>query len=295
MKIFLENVNLNSSNGPNSFANKLVSPIINSGHTFVSSQEANISLCFIESPVQKLSIPRIQRLDGIYYNTRFEYEIQNKNIKRTYDNSDGVIYQSHYGKKLITTFFGDHPNGTIIHNGADLKSIKASPLMKNDVEGRRIWSCAASWRPHKRLSENIRYFLEHKSEKDILIIAGNTPQIIKDPNIYYMGNLTQKQLYSLYGASEFFLHLGFLDCCPNVVVDARACGAKVICTTSGGTQEVAGPDAIIIEEEEWDFKPLDLYNPPKINFEKKLDNSWNIDYNIEVAANKYLKFMENSL
>ena len=81
MKIFLENVNLNSSIGPNSFANKLVSPIIDSGHTFVSAEEADISLCFIESPVSKLSIPRIQRLDGIYYNTRFEYEIQNKNIK----------------------------------------------------------------------------------------------------------------------------------------------------------------------------------------------------------------------
>ncbi len=295
MKILLENVNLNSSNGPNSFANKLAPHITNKGHQFTNQKEAEISLCFIESPIINLPYPRIQRLDGIYYNTRFNYEAQNQNIKRTYDNSTGVIYQSEYGKKLITKFFGDHPNGTVIHNGADIESIKSAVPMKNDVDGRKIWSCAASWRPHKRLEENIRYFLEHKSEKDILLIAGNASRIVEDASIYYMGNLSQSQLYSLYKASTFFLHLGFLDCCPNVVVDARACGAKVICTTSGGTQEVAGPDAIVIEEEEWDFRPLDLYSPPKINFEKKLDNKWNTDYNIEVIANNYLKFMEKNL
>ena len=295
MKILLENVNLKSSNGPNSFANKLAPHVLSNGHQFVGPKEAEISLCFIESPIVNLPYPRIQRLDGIYYNTRFDYETQNKNIKRTYDNSSGVIYQSHYGKQLITRFFGDHENGVVIHNGADNLSIQKASPMKNDVEGRKIWSCAASWRPHKRLEENIRYFLDHKSEKDILLIAGNTPKIVEDASIYYMGNLTQNQLYSLYKASEYFLHLGFLDCCPNVVVDARACGARVICTTSGGTQEVAGPDAIVIEEEEWDFKPLDLYNPPKLNFDKKLDNNWDIDYNMDVVAKKYLKFMEKNL
>ena len=96
MKILLENVNLKSSNGPNSFANKLAPHVLNNGHQFVGPKEAEISLCFIESPIVNLPYPRIQRLDGIYYNTRFDYETQNKNIKRTYDNSSGVIYQSHY-------------------------------------------------------------------------------------------------------------------------------------------------------------------------------------------------------
>jgi len=292
MKIYLENVNLNSSNGPNSFAKKLVPKLQNMGHQIAPKRSADVGLCFIESPVIKHNFPRIQRLDGIYYNTRFNYEAQNKNIKRTYEESDGVIYQSEYGKKLITKFFGDHENGKVIHNGADIDSISLAEPMKNEVDGRSIWSCAAAWRPHKRLGENIRYFLEHKGEKDILIVAGDTPQIVKDSSIFYMGNLTQNQLYSLYKASKYFLHLGYLDCCPNVVVDARACGAKVVCTTSGGTQEVAGPDATVIFEEEWNFEPLDLYDPPKINFDKKLDNSYNVGYNMNMVAKEYSDFME---
>ncbi len=295
MKIYLENVNLQSTNGPNSFANKLIPPMIRLGHEFVSPVNAEINLCFIESPTKANNVPRIQRLDGIYYNTRFNYNQQNANIKRTYEESQGVIYQSEYGKKLITKFFGEHNNGIVIYNGADVKAIEASAAMKNDVEGRHIWSCAASWRPHKRLGENIRYFLEHKGEKDILIVAGETPKLVEDKSIYYMGNLTQTQLYSLYKGSSYFLHLGWLDCCPNVVVDARACGSKIICTTSGGTQEVAGPEAIVIEEEEWNFEPLDLYDPPKLNFQKKLDNLYNVGYNIDMVAQEYAKFMGSFL
>ena len=291
MKIYLENVNLGSSNGPNSFAKKLVPKLKSLGHEIASRNDAEVGLCFIESPAIKHKFPRIQRLDGIYYNTRFNYEAQNRNIKRTYEKSDGVIYQSEYGKRLITAFFGEHKNGKVIHNGADLESIKEAPPMKNEIEGRKIWSCAASWRPHKRLGENIRYFLEHKGGADILIVAGETQPIVKDSSIFYMGNLTQNQLYSLYKASEYFLHLGYLDCCPNVVVDARACGSKVVCTTSGGTQEIAGPDAIVIQEEEWNFEPIDLYDPPKINFENKLDNPYNVGYNIDMVAKEYSDFM----
>jgi glycosyltransferase involved in cell wall biosynthesis len=293
MKILLENVDLGSSNGPNSFAKKLAPHVLSAGHSFAPVAEADVSLCFIESPYTALPIPRIQRLDGIYYNTRFNYDAQNKNIKRTYGESQGVIYQSHYGKKLITKFFGDHERGTVIHNGADTETISTTSPMKNTTEGGRIWSCAASWRPHKRLDDNIRYFLEHKGEEDILVVAGAVQEPREEPSIYYMGNLTQKQLYAVYKASDFFLHLGYLDCCPNVVVDARACGAQVICTTSGGTQEVAGPDAIVIEEPEWDFQPIDLYNPPELNFDKKLQNTWKIEYDMKKVAEHYVKFMES--
>ena len=61
-------------------------------------------------------------------------------------------------------------------------------------------------------------------------------------------------------------------------MDARASGCQIICTDSGGTREIAGKDAIVLEEDEWDFEPLDLYNAPKINFGKKVDSLPNKDY-----------------
>ena len=92
--------------------------------------------------------------------------------------------------------------------------------------------------------------------------------------------------------SNVFLHLAWLDHCPNVVVDALACGCKIICSSSGGTKEIAGPNAILIEEEEWDFKPLDLYNPPLMNFSKKRENTHSSNINMKFVANQYSDFLE---
>jgi len=294
MKIFLENVNLHSNSGPNSFAKKLVPNITSLGHSFGDIEESDVSLCFIESP-RKKTIPRVQRLDGIYYNVRFNFEEQNKNIKRTYNESDSVIFQSEHAKELVENFFGVHKKSAVIYNGANLKAILESKALPIDKTNRKIWSCAASWRPHKRLSENIRYFLEHKGPNDLLLVAGNVKEKFKDSSICYLGTISQERLYSLYKATDYFLHLAWLDCCPNVVVDARACGAKIICTDSGGTKEIAGLDATIIKEENWDFTPMDLYSPPKLNFAKTFNNSFNSVYNMEIVTDLYIKQIKELL
>ena len=158
-----------------------------------------------------------------------------------------------------------------------------------------LWTCASSWRPHKRLSENIEYFLEHSGDKDGLMIAGDVSYSDRKihERIHYLGNLNQEQLISLYKKTNFFIHLAWLDHCPNVVVDARSCGCKIICSSTGGTKEIAGEDAIIIQEDDWDFSPVELYKPPKINFDKKVDNKWNMCYNSNMIekSNLYKKFI----
>ena len=163
------------------------------------------------------------------------------------------------------------------------------PKQKGD-----IWCCASSWRPHKRLKENVRYFLEHKKEDDVLIIAGevSNSERIKDDSIAYFGNLSQTQLYSLYKASKYFIHLAWLDHCPNVVVDARASGCHIVCSSAGGTKEIAGTKSTIIEEDEWDFKPLNLYDPPQLDFQRKAKNNFESCYNIEKVSKTYKDFLE---
>ena len=295
MKIFLENVNLQSDSGPNSFAKKLMPHLNKMGNEFVSSKEADVSLCFIESPAD-ISCPRLLRLDGIYFNTSQDYTRMNKRIRDTYHNSAGIVFQSDFNRELITRYFGEHENTTVIHNGADEETIKNTPALSNKKYN-NIWSCAASWRPHKRLNENIRYFMEHKEDGDVLIVAGNVQpgEMIKDPSVAYMGQLSQSQLFSLYKASTNFLHLAWLDHCPNVVVDARASGCHIICSTAGGTKEIAGLNSTLIEEPEWDFKPTELYNPPSMDFSKKINNKLESCYNMTNVAKKYEDAMRRIL
>ena len=123
-----------------------------------------------------------------------------------------------------------------------------------------------------------------------MVIAGNADYLHKDPNVFYVGELPYEKLLSLYKRSEYFIHLGWLDNCPNVVVDARACGSKIICCSAGGTQEIAGKNARVIEDF-WDFKPTKLYNPPPLDFSKTIKNKYDTCYDMGVVARKYINFM----
>ena len=307
MKILLENVNLASTSGPNHFALKLVKELIKKDVIINPEEAPDAKLCFIESRQDKKEdVPLIQRLDGIYFNKSQNYKVQNYNIQKTYDISDGVIFQSNFNKALTEKYFGKHNNNTVIHNGADTQMIDGvKPLAHSKIDKfENVWSCASSWRPHKRIDDNIRYFLEHSGKNDCLIVAGQKSlsrwsefvedSLYKKENIFYVGNVSVDKLISIYKRSKYFLHLAWLDHCPNVVVDARASGCQIICTSAGGTKEIAGDDAIIVEEQEWDFSPVELYNPPKLDFSNKIfKNPYNKTYNIDISnvANKYLDFI----
>ena len=133
MNIHLENVNLSSNSGPNSFAQKLVKYSSMESWTFDATQDIDAYLCFIESHRESFDAPMFQRLDGIYFNNKFDYNAQNSNIKRIYDLADGVIYQSEFNRQLTTKYFGEHKNSAIIHNGADLDKISQVSELRGEI------------------------------------------------------------------------------------------------------------------------------------------------------------------
>ena len=273
MKVLFDNVNFSSRSGPNSFAKKLSDELCLKGHDVFSLSAAlekpDIQLSFIASNFK--IAPMVQRLDGFYLYSRQDYTSLNMPIMETFHAADAVIYQSHFNKKLTEKWFGEHEKGFVIHNGTCIDTINnIEPLSHPALDGfNTVWCCASSWRPHKRLSENIRYFLEFSSDSDCLVIAGNNPDIeVSHPNIFYAGDLDWSTLISLYKRSTYLVHLSWLDHCPNVVIDARACGAKIICSSAGGTCEIAGEEATIVAEDEWDMSPIELYSPPPMDFSK---------------------------
>ena len=91
MNIQLENVNLQSTSGPNHFASKLVKYGKKNGVTFNKASPADARLCFIETRDFQSKIPLFQRLDGIYFNLSQPYKIQNQNIEKTYHHSTMIV------------------------------------------------------------------------------------------------------------------------------------------------------------------------------------------------------------
>ena len=296
MKIFFENVDLSSRSGPNSFGKKLHDSLSKRDHeiiTGIPETIPDVQLAFIASGYRLA--PTVQRLDGIYFNIDQNFDELNIPIEATYQSADAVIFQSEFNKRLTFHYFGKKENSHVISNGTDIDLISAIKPMESDVLDtfENVWTCASSWRPHKRLSENIRYFLEMSSINDCLIIAGSNPDVrISNPRVFYAGDLDWQTLISLYKRSKYFLHLAFLDHCPNVVVDARASGCKIICSSTGGTSEISGKNSIVIEEGEWDFTPLKLYSPPEMDFSKVVDIGIDSDISIDYASERYLEVLK---
>lgn len=295
MRILFDNVQFKSSSGPNAFGLKLATAISYAGHTVVDPHEhPDVQLSFIQMTCDVA--PIVQRLDGVWFNSRQDWRSMNAALQSTYKKAKAVIVQSEFDRKLIEHFFGQHEKIHVIRNGTDLDFIQSiDPLHVPTLQNvGRVWSCASSWRPHKRLAENIRYFKEHAAANDCLVIAGENPDVrIADHQIFYAGNLDYKTLLSLYRASDYFIHLAWLDHCPNVVVDARAAGCHIVCSSSGGTSEIAGSNSTVIIEDEWAVGACDLYNPPRIDFTKKRAGVDICSIDIHDVANEYISVMDS--
>jgi glycosyltransferase involved in cell wall biosynthesis len=284
MKVFTHNFNPQSNSGPNKFTRSLFAELTNKkGFSINSQDEADVEFCLIQQAVQKKK-PMVLRLDGIYFNSDQDYERQNAPIKFAYENADAVIFQSEFNKKLTEKWFGSHINSNVIHNAYFGEIIKDQTFRKQ-LGDREIWSCASSWRPHKRLVDNVRYYLENSPENSIFLIAGsgyteedikNIQKLIKDNfykldtrSILMLGELDYNMLRQMYDVSSTFVHLAYLDHCPNVVVDAVAHGCHIICSSTGGTKEIVA-NGTIIQEEYWNFSPIEIYKTPYVDFSKSI-------------------------
>ena len=297
MNVYLENVNLNSNSGPNYFAQKLVKYLEFRGVNFNSAVESDLKLTFIESYNHKPWLPMIQRLDGIYFNANFDCNRMNANIKRTYENAKGVVFQTNFNKELIFNWFGPHQNYKIINNGSDLLYVKDINMSDRIVDMFKkydnVWSCAAHWHKFKRLDDNIQYFLNYSDKNDCLVVAGSGElSNIRHPRVFYVGNLNIDELLTLFKISKYFIHLAYLDHCPNVVIDARACGCQIICSSSGGTKEIAGEDAVVLSEPQWDYSFLEEKVPPPINFDKRENTGVDSELSMLKVSKQYYNFFK---
>jgi glycosyltransferase involved in cell wall biosynthesis len=259
--------------------------------------ESDIRLCFIRQ-VFDSEIPFVHRLDGISFNSSDNYIKGNFKISKSYKNAKAVICQSNFDKKIIKNFFGERDNLFVINNGTSLEKIEKISPSDSYSNFSKVWSCASMWknRPHKRLMQNIEYFLKNSKEDECLVVMGEVDEKLDDSRIIYLGQVKWKDMISVMKISGKFIHLALVDHCPNVVVDARACGCQIICNSISGTKEIAGKDAIIIDDDfSWDLKtPFDYRKKVEMSFAKKTTGCKDANLDIRYVAKEYVKVMKEA-
>jgi len=309
MRIYFDNVFFDSQSGPNSFGNRLANQFLKMGHEIAKENENyDIFLSFIEQRVRSaLRSKKVLRLDGIWFKPE-NFEQNNRTIKQAYFAFDHVIFQSNFDKQMIETHFGKRSDCSVIHNGIDLCVMDAIPQISHKNE--KIFVCSASWHPQKRLKDNILLFsqirkqLKKNREDARLYVLGKNAdfQSLSSEdleNVFYLGHQRHEACLKIYATADYFIHLAWLDHCPNVVVEALSQGCPVICTSSGGTHEIVKENGIIIPEtKDYNFELTDYDSPYPIDFsnfilpEKRPEV--NADYlDIEKVAEEYIRIFKN--
>ncbi len=229
-----------------------------------SSRRFDYNLAFISGKYQPGMI-NILRLDGLYFdteNTVGDNSKLNAPLKKAYYEFDKIIFQSEFSKKMYFTHFGKtEKTYRIIYNGVPKEFSSTGPMYKYPFDKTLI--CSSNWRAHKRLTAIIDGFRELKSQNIGLAILGENITIDSRENIIVLGRIPPHKLPFYLRGADAFVHLSWLDWCPNTVVEALACGLPVLCGHNGGTKELVKDSGIIMEfEETYDFNKIKLYKPP---------------------------------
>jgi glycosyltransferase involved in cell wall biosynthesis len=197
----------------------------------------------------------------------------------------------------------------VIMNGIDLTPVKQltiEPLIRLRNEYDIIYTCSANWHRQKRLKENVECFFNLQQQrpdlKSCLLILGSNPDYaVNNPHVFYAGSQSYDVCQQIFAASNWFIHLAWLDHCPNVVVEAISQGTPVICSDSGGTKEIVRNYGVIVKEErDYKFELTNYDEPPKIDVSKitlpnknQLGQVPNVD--IKECAKKYVEVFESVL
>jgi glycosyltransferase involved in cell wall biosynthesis len=264
--------------------------------------------------------PYVLRADGIYFDVSETLGSNNKlnePIFRSIENATGIVFVSAFSRTLIETFFKpvDKPN-VIIHNAVDTNIFKPGDENMRDRIGisrnDKVIITSAHWRKWKRLEDLVNIFLEFtRNEKQIyhlLILGGNPDFVIDHEKIHYIGEVNAQELPRWYRTGDVYLHMAWLENCGNTQIEAMACGLPVLCTNQGGIGEtVSKADGGIVSKADrtFQFKPVDLYQPPRPEYQivlkdlkeifKRLEEyKRRIQYeevSIDIAARRYCEFM----
>jgi len=272
VKIHLDNVNLNSNSGPNSFGRRLAQAFLENGHDVElhDGRKADASLVFIEPSGAPLAKKVVQRLDGIWFSPH-EFETKNVNIKKLYQVADAVVWQSEFDRGMTTRWWNEPKKGSVIRNGINVEPIKKFSIptleqLRQQYE--MLFVCSANWHPQKRLLDNISLYRHLRSFYDsaALIVMGSNPAKVADPHIFYTGPQSHEVCLEVFSAANWMIHLAWLDHCPNTVVESLSQGTPVICSEQGGTKELVREYGVVLREtNEYNYELVDYENPPKVD------------------------------
>jgi glycosyltransferase involved in cell wall biosynthesis len=189
-----------------------------------------------------------------------EHHAINAAIARALEAATSVIYQSQWAKaELDALLYRRGERYSVIHNGVDLSHFQPSGPTFHELP---ILGSVGILRYRYRLqtlfemSHNLGF--PHR-----LLVVGSTDtecaEVLKKAQsdsdlkerLTYLPFVPHQQLPAIYQQMSLFVHPVCGDVCPNVVIEALACGVPVVAPRYGGTAELIGEAGEVFDCQPW--------------------------------------------
>ena len=198
--------------------------------------------------------------DGVAYPAwTSDHQRINSELKNVLNLADLVIYQSQFCKKTADYFLGVAPAiQTVMNNCVDVTTFcQRQKVISRDI----TLLVAGSHYQRERVTIPLHALkiLRDEGVRARLIIAGplRWPGADEEIRLFLQehglsqcvemyGAFSYDDAPSIYARADILLHLKYKDPCPNVVIEAMACGLPTIGSNSGGLPELVGDCGILL-------------------------------------------------
>ncbi|HST24912.1 MAG TPA: glycosyltransferase family 4 protein [Gaiellaceae bacterium] len=168
----------------------------------------------------------------------------NDRLRTVLRRADHVVYQSEFCKVAADRFLGEPQAGwEVLHNAVDTAAFTPAPgpppggplilLGGDQTASYRLETALRTLAllPDARLLVTGTVFDSGRALADELGLAAR---------VLFTGRYAQRDAPAVYRRAHLLLHPKVNDPCPNVVLEAMACGLPVVHSESGGTPELVG-------------------------------------------------------
>jgi len=197
--------------------------------------------------------------------------------------ADHIIFQSNFSRRITQRFVTQTSPGTIIFNGVDLTQFcpegPRCAWRQQDSSDTYHILMSHHFRPYHRLHDALNIIAALKTRLPVhLHLLGNDDgtafaygqsianrlNLVPGKDFTLHGKQPFDQLAAFYRSCDIMLNLSYWDTCPNVVIEALACGLPVVGVNHGGVAELVGDNGGILVAEKIPFTYIDHLNPHRM-------------------------------
>lgn len=199
----------------------------------------------------KKTVVTVRGNEAIYY---FDRNRIRKVVQKRLSEFDHVIAVSNDLKNKILSEFGvDRSRVTVIPNGVDTEKFRCTDMSEARrhcglVDDKRYLLTVSRLSNEKGLEHLLRAFRSVRCTGTRLVIIGEGPLKTKlitlaaelgiEGRVHFLGVLGHADICAWYNAADLFCLPSLWEGCPNVVIEALACGTPVVASRVGGIPDL---------------------------------------------------------